>query len=211
MEYTIEHEQSWFKPSVKFALSAISAATITLATFTFMVSLLNQPQRFDNNAGEDIIVEIMEPPKDSEVITKERPLPPPPQPRPQQRPVTTSVPDTDSPVITLDRPDVSTNIKDSFDFNQASRSAVTPIVRVPPQYPTAAAREGIEGYVVLSYDISATGQVINAKVIGAEPKRTFDKEALRALKKWKFSPMVIDGVAKGQTGLQVRLDFNLQQ
>ena len=46
-------------------------------------------------------------------------------------------------------------------------------------------------------------------VIDAEPKRVFDKEAKRALRKWKYKPKVVDGKAMKQVGLTVRLDFNM--
>jgi protein TonB len=47
------------------------------------------------------------------------------------------------------------------------------------------------------------------EVLDADPKRVFDREAKRALRKWKYRPKVVDGVAQMQPGLQVRLDFTL--
>ena len=211
MQITSNYPQDWFKPSIKFFASALLGAVITLATFSFMVSLLTGEQRADVNQAEEITVLIMEQPQDSNVIERERPVPPKPQQRPpvrQERPSVVADP-LSTPVY--DMPDITTQPRDDFGFgNQGNRSAM-PLVRVPPQYPAAAARDGIEGYVILSYDVSPTGQVINAKVIDAQPKRTFDKDALRALRKWKFNPTVVDGVAKVLPNQQVRLDFNLQQ
>jgi protein TonB len=37
----------------------------------------------------------------------------------------------------------------------------------------------------------------------------FDKEAKRALRKWKYKPKVVDGVAKRRPGLTVQLDFKM--
>ncbi|MEO2266593.1 TonB family protein [Pseudoalteromonas sp. YIC-656] len=211
MQMTMNHQSQWLKPSLKITLCLVAASVITIATFSFMVSLLNQPARTHDQELEDISVVIMEQPQDIKVIERERPVPPKPQERPQTRQEMPMEPGGETGIIPFDMPSIDTTARETFNFGQNGSGQAMPLVRVPPQYPAAAARDGIEGYVVLSYDISATGQVINAKVIDAEPKRTFDKDALRALKKWKFNPMVVDGVAKVQSNQQVRLDFNLQQ
>jgi len=85
----------------------------------------------------------------------------------------------------------------------------TPIVRIEPKYPVQAARDGINGYVVMRFSIMEDGSVDEVEVIEAEPKRIFDKEAIRALKRWKYSPKIENGKALKQPGIKVRLDFNL--
>jgi protein TonB len=87
----------------------------------------------------------------------------------------------------------------------------TPIFRIEPRYPIKAARDGKEGYVVLSFTINEIGGVDDVKVIEAKPKRLFDKEARRALKRWKYKPRVVDGKPQKVPGQTVRLDFNLDQ
>jgi protein TonB len=37
----------------------------------------------------------------------------------------------------------------------------------------------------------------------------FDKEAKRALRKWKYKPKVVDGQAQRRPGLTVQLDFKM--
>ena len=61
-----------------------------------------------------------------------------------------------------------------------------PIFSIIPKYPTKAGRDGINGWVELTFDINTDGSVGNVKVINTEPKRVFDREARKALKKWKF-------------------------
>lgn len=87
----------------------------------------------------------------------------------------------------------------------------TPIVRIEPQYPIAAARDGKEGWVQLSFTINKLGGVEDVKVIKSKPKRVFDKEARRALKKWKYKPRIIDGKAQRVPGQTVQLDFSLEK
>jgi protein TonB len=87
----------------------------------------------------------------------------------------------------------------------------TPIVRIEPKYPVQAARDGKEGWVILSFTIDELGGVTDVDVIDADPKRVFDREAKRALRKWKYKPKVVDGKPVKQTGQQVQLDFKLNQ
>jgi protein TonB len=55
------------------------------------------------------------------------------------------------------------------------------------------------------------GGVEDVKVIEAEPKRIFNREAIRALRKWKYRPKMVDGKPQKQFGLTVQLDFTLNQ
>jgi protein TonB len=86
-----------------------------------------------------------------------------------------------------------------------------PIVRINPKWPPQALRDGKEGWVQLSFTIDEVGGVIDIKVIKAEPKRLFDREAKRALRKWKYRPKVVDGKPQRQAGQTVMLEFNLDE
>jgi protein TonB len=72
---------------------------------------------------------------------------------------------------------------------------VIPLVRIPPKYPRAAQRRGIEGVVTVSFTITKDGQVRDPVVVKATPENMFDKAALTAILKWKFKPKVVDGQA----------------
>lgn len=89
--------------------------------------------------------------------------------------------------------------------------SLRPLVRMEPKYPVEAARAGIEGWVKLMFSIDISGQVSDIEVIDAEPARVFDREAKRALAKWKYKPPVVNGSPQPQSGMQVVLDFKLAQ
>jgi protein TonB len=88
-------------------------------------------------------------------------------------------------------------------------SDVVPLVRVDPQYPPKARQRRIEGWVEIEFTIGPAGTVENPKVIGAYPPTVFEQAALRAVRRWRYNPKVVDGVAVKRPGVQVRLRFEL--
>jgi len=84
-----------------------------------------------------------------------------------------------------------------------------PIMMVAPDYPVRAARRGIEGYVVLEFTISASGQVVNARVVEAVPPGVFDRAALRAVQRYKYKPRVTGGKALATQGVLHRISFDM--
>lgn len=85
----------------------------------------------------------------------------------------------------------------------------TPIIKIFPTYPVQAARDGVEGYVCLTLSINVLGSVEDVVVTDASPKRVFDREATRAVRKWKYKPKVENGVPLVVTGVNVKVDFML--
>lgn len=62
-----------------------------------------------------------------------------------------------------------------------------------PTYPPDAARRRIEGTVQLRLIVGTDGSVQSARVVDSIPAGVFDKAALDAVRKWKFSPATVDG------------------
>ncbi len=77
-------------------------------------------------------------------------------------------------------------------------------------YPLSAAKEGISGYVQLSYDIDESGRPVNISVIKSMPDNIFDEVGKCALSKWKYNPKLVNGVPVYQSGLSLQLDFNAE-
>jgi len=92
-------------------------------------------------------------------------------------------------------------------FGQTSDAR--PIVRIDPEYPPVASRDGIEGWVELSFSIDESGAVQNVNVTDSEPKRIFDRAAKRALQRWKYQPKREQGKTVVQEGLSVILEFKM--
>ena len=76
-------------------------------------------------------------------------------------------------------------------------------------YPPAARAAGIEGYVVVRYDVGIDGRVSNARVVSGEPGGVFDESALQAVSRWRFSEPKRDGAPASVQGLESRLEFRI--
>ena len=68
---------------------------------------------------------------------------------------------------------------------QALRAVSTPA----PRYPPEALRSGTSGEVLVEITVGTDGSVTNARVVRANPARVFDREALNAVRRWRFEPV----------------------
>lgn len=84
------------------------------------------------------------------------------------------------------------------------------IVRVRPVYPIRAQEQGIEGHVLVQFDVTAEGTVTNITVIESS-HRVFENSAIDAAKRFRFKPRVVDGVPQPTTGLQNLFTFEMEQ
>ena len=200
---------------VRFLVSILLGAAVTFALFSFMAFLVSSGDRNKEEQLENIIVEVNTTPPKSQAERRQRvPPPPPPPPKTPPKPQAPEPEtNTNNGGLTFNMPGVQlagANAGMSAPGAGFGRDGdATPIVRIEPKYPIQAARDGKEGWVTLSFTINEIGGVEDVNVIDAEPKRVFDKEAKRALRKWKYKPNVIDGKPQKQIGLTVRLDFNM--
>jgi TonB family protein len=85
-------------------------------------------------------------------------------------------------------------------------NGLSPIMRIEPKYPVAAAKAGTEGSVVLQFSVETDGSVSDVNVVKAVPENTFDKVAVTALKQWRYA--TTDVVHKD---LLVQLDFVMSE
>jgi len=81
---------------------------------------------------------------------------------------------------------------------------------IRPMYPQDAVMRGIEGWVKVEFTITDTGLVRDPRVVEAQPPRIFNREALRAILKWKFKPRIVGGVPVESRASQV-IDFTLDK
>lgn len=83
-----------------------------------------------------------------------------------------------------------------------------PIVRVPPQYPARAAENGVEGYVIVIFTVTAEGTTKDVQIVESSHSM-FERAAAKAAAKYKYKPRVIDGEPIESPGVRVRIEFQL--
>ncbi|KAF1705884.1 energy transducer TonB [Pseudoxanthomonas sacheonensis] len=71
----------------------------------------------------------------------------------------------------------------------ASSTSLKVVSSPSPRYPPEALRAGTAGEVLVEITIGTDGSVTNARVVRATPPRVFDREALNAVRRWKFEPI----------------------
>lgn len=82
------------------------------------------------------------------------------------------------------------------------------IVRVQPAYPAVAEARGLEGWVLVQFDVLPDGRVANAFVVDSS-SHLFEKAALNATYRFRYKPRVVDGEPAATTGIQNLFRFEM--
>ncbi len=212
-----------FAATTKFTICLIIGCVIAAALFRLDAHLVSQPKRYDTARTSIELLDFVRVTPEDYTRVKERQLPkkPPPPDRPPPPPkLRVNSPDKmqTAPVDAV-FPDIEMGfgagggpyIGQWRSGQQADvDSDVMPIVRIAPQYPREALLKGLEGWVQVEFIINADGTVRDPVVLAAEPPRMFNREALRAILRWKFKPRFIDGKPVDRRGRQV-IEFKLDE
>jgi|KBSSwiStaDraftv2_1062776.scaffolds.fasta_scaffold04557_7 TonB family protein len=128
-------------------------------------------------------------------------------------PATTPVSGAESPSTDASAPPASSASASTSAIRRASSGEPPPVVReaklirnVIPDYPSAAKRDGIKGFVDLDVRISSRGVVEDVSVLRATPPDVFEKSAVAAVRKWKYDPRFVDGLPS-EAHVKVHLEF----
>ena len=197
--------------------SILVGAAVAFGLFVVMAKLIENSARPADEVPPAPVIDIVMQAPDEDVQTRTRvppPPPPPPQQPPKMEPVEPEDAEPDADGFSLDIPNVDTGgvgVNIGGVGAMQSDGDATPIVRIDPKYPPQAARDGKEGWVKLQFTINEDGSVGDISVMDANPKRIFDREARRALAKWKYKPKIVDGKPVKQPNMFVQLDFKLEQ
>jgi len=78
------------------------------------------------------------------------------------------------------------------------------------KYPKRAERLGVEGYVVVAFDLSESGDILDLRVVEAEPRMVFDKSAMKFVKGMRFEIPEEDGTPTMARDIQFKVGFQLK-
>ena len=86
---------------------------------------------------------------------------------------------------------------------------VTKIFDAAPTYPRNAIRLGREGYVLIEFDVDTDGSVLDPYVLESEPTGVFERSAIKAVRKWLFSPPSYKDVSVKVNDVRAKVTFAL--
>jgi len=204
----------------RFARPVLYAALVTFGMFLTMQWLIVGGKYIADEGASLATVDFVRLKKESELETRERKKPPKPEPPKQPPPpkmkVDTPPPDTPPTPFQMPKLDLPTNVTGGpfmgsyVGGDSSGYGDLTPLVRITPQYPRQAARDGIEGSVLFELTINPDGTVKAARVVKATPRGVFESAAMASIMKWKFKPKLVEGKAIESKGNQL-VEFNLEE
>ena len=207
---------------MRFVVSTTVGVFVALLLFWLMDTLISGSDKLERNRDEAVRLDFIKVDQDELEQVKKRE--PPPEPEPPKEPppppkMTVDNPDQprqDMPDIEMPRIDLGlTSGSGPYLGNWSAgdpgaEGDVIPIVRIEPQFPREALLKGIGGWVELEFTIEPDGSVSDPKIIDSQPPRIFDRNALRAIYKWKFKPRIVDGKPVARRARQ-RMEFSINQ
>ena len=205
---------------IRLLLALPIAAAMGIALFSFMAWMVDNGHHRTQENSETLSFNMVMVESEQEVQRRQRAVPEKPkapEPPPEAQISTSKAEVTPiNPMSSIPALDLNTSISglaisaptfSDFGSNQQAM----PLYRVEPRYPAKALKRGAEGYVLMSFTIDETGRPVDIEITDAKPRRMFERNAIRALKKWKYQPKVIDGKAIAQVGQTVKLEFKLAE
>lgn len=206
---------------MRYLISIVLGVVMALLLFLLMHGLISGREGFDAADRGGKVIEFVRIRQDEITQIKERRVPKkPPPPKEPPPPPKMKISRQDQPPPTpldIETPDIDVGYSGEGPYlgqwqagDPAAEGEAIPIVRIEPQYPREALLKGIEGWVRVRFTILPDGSVDNPFVVEAEPRRVFDRAAIRAILRWKFKPRIVDGQAVSREAEQV-IDFKLDQ
>jgi protein TonB len=208
---------------LRYTSSSFFAVIITLITFVGM-SLLIAPAKYnktteveftDFSSIEEIITPDVTKQPDKKQPPKQEVVKQPPAAPKLPIPETLSRTEVDIPqgVIKTEITEITNNMKPSLHLGASdfgSNQELISLLSAPAMYPPRELINKTEGWVEVQFTVNELGNVINERVLNSQPVRVFDNAALKAIKKSKFKPVLIDGIAQSQTATQI-YEFKIEK
>ena len=87
--------------------------------------------------------------------------------------------------------------------------AVERIYSPGADYPRSALRKGTEGFVVVEFDVSPDGEVVDPYIVETDQPGSFERSVMRTIRRWAYVPYVHNGVPVTVNDVKARFTFKL--
>lgn len=200
-------------PVVRFSLAGIVSVVITFLLFLLMQDLIRNNASVETNSSNVITTiraAILEPRKPVEPRIRptppdieDRPLPPPQLSRDESLETVTTL------MLPHTEPEIESTGTGSEIFSPAEGDILS-IVKVQPIYPRKALINGIEGFAVVEFTVTASGTTRDIRIVESDPATVFDQSSIQAAGKFKYKPRVINGNAVEVRGVRNLFTYTLE-
>ncbi len=194
------------KDFLRFSISGLLGLVITAGLFVGMLSLLsNQKKQLksqDNNISFSFVKDYKEaevkPTKtivkpEQQTVTQAPAMPSMNLDTPSDPGINLPMPITQGKDLSIlseiDLPGMGGGTGFNADQNGGLQSAMAPM------YPPNEQMKKTEGWVQVLINVNEFGRVGSVSVLKAKPARVFNATTIKAVKKWRFHPKVVDGKA----------------
>lgn len=91
-------------------------------------------------------------------------------------------------IATSDMP-IPPNVERAASSDQCAGEPLRAIDATLPAYPARGWSRGLQGWSIVQFDVTQAGETENVSVARGVPGGSFDREARRAVKDWRFAPL----------------------
>ena len=184
---------------------------VTFGLLMLMRAVIANPDAKVEDQSQTHVIELVKVQEDREVAVEQKlpePPPPPDEPPPDLPPPSA---DTDVSVgIPVGQVQINTKVDMGGAGGFDSDGEYLPIIKVSPIYPRRALERGQEGYVKLSFTVTATGSVRDPIVVESVPPKIFDRSAIQAALKFKYKPKMVNGEPVEVAGVVNVIRFEIE-
>jgi len=190
---------------MRYLISLAMGFVVAIFLFGLMKELVSGTDEAQVKPDDVQFVDFVRVKREEAVRTKERQVPEKPQPPDKPPPPQMAAQQQqdispNTPTLDIDLPNIGASFAGSgpylgnpFSGANTGDGDLIPIVQIRPNYPREALLKCIGGVVDLRFTVLEDGSVTDAQVVSANPPRLFDRDALRAIARWKFKPRIVDG------------------
>lgn len=205
---------------IRYVLALLGGGVVAVFLFMLMQAMIMGDEEQPPQSEESERIDFIRVERDEQVRERERQKPEEPEqpeepPPPPEMEIQQEQPPQQNMDVDMPQLDVPTGVSGDAYLGQRGGGGnsgdgdVVPIVQVEPQWPREALMQGIEGWVRIEFTIKPDGSVADPEVIESEPRRMFDRQALRAIQRWRFRPRMVDGRPVERQATQT-IEFNLE-